>query len=164
MLLADIFPHWKTKLGECHQGWHCNFVVSGLNPAFWRCRVVQVLHVDPHCLYLGGRGWMDRVRVVLQGGAPVHVSVTPWDAQQRDRKHSQMEGGEAAERMLWLPEFIQRLLGHSLGLPCSAKLLAWRLFVQTGWDSLEQVICSVCFFFFFNKQLFDHDELIFFLK
>lgn len=34
------------------------------------------------------------------GGAPVYVSDTPWDAQQRDRKRSQMEGGEAAERML----------------------------------------------------------------
>lgn len=72
------------------------------------------------------------VKVLLEGGALIQESEVPRDAQQRGGKPSQMEGDGAAGRMLWFPRLVQRLLGHILDLLCSAKLLAQRLFVQTG--------------------------------
>ena len=60
---------------------------------------MQALHVGPHCLCLDGRGRMDRVRVLLQGGALIQESEVPRAAQQGDGK-PQMEGDGAAGRML----------------------------------------------------------------
>lgn len=83
-----------------HRGDGSAFVVSRPNPAFRRRGVTQALCVDPHCLYLDGRGRMDGVRVLLRGGASTQESEVPQGAQQRDGKRSQMEGDGAAGRML----------------------------------------------------------------
>lgn len=57
---------------------------------------MQALPVDPHDLYLDGRGRMVGVSILLQGA----VAEVFQHAQQSGRNNSQIEGDGETERML----------------------------------------------------------------